>query len=259
MPTKYSFLVPTIFSLLLFNPVEAQTVPAKGSLEVSGRVKIDGKVEKLTRKRFYLFSGGLKENAALVDRIKAAETISRDCYYTQAKASQSFICWLKAADCESPYCRTPSETEVQAVPEFKAAFAKGTTQFRAKTAVARDWLFVNMQPSLVNGFYLQKRNLTEKLLANVKPVQSSMTDTVTVKSIFIDIPLSAVAARFTVSNVLPIEIGKKSYVWACEISIEPGKTAKLNLQIPEAGKTIRNCEVVVKDLQQCGTGACEQK
>ena len=228
-------------------------------LEVSGRVKIDGRVEKLTRKRFYLFEGGLKENAGLIERIKAAEVTSRDCYYTQAKASQPFICWLKAADCESPYCRTPSETEIQNVPEFKAAVAKGSTQFRAKPAISRDWLLVNMQPSLVNGFYLQKRTLTEKLLGDAKPIQSSMTDTVTVKSIFIDIPLTTGAKKFTVSNVLPMEFGKKSYVWSCEISIDAGKTAKLNLQVPEPNKPLKNCEVVLKDLPECGTGACEQK
>lgn len=236
-----------------------QTSPVKGSLEISGRVKIDGKVEKLTRKRFYLFAGGIKENAGLIERLRTAEVVSRDCYYSQAKASQPFICWLKAADCESPYCRTPSESEIQSVPEFKAAFTEGTTQFRPKTAVARDWLLTNMPPSLVNGFYLQKRTLTEKLLGDTKPLQSSMTDTVTVKSIFIDIPLAGGPTKFTVSNILPMEIGKKSYTWACEVSIEPGKMAKLSLSVPEPTKSVKNCEVVVKDLPACGTGACEQK
>ena len=37
---------------------EAQSL---GSLEVSGRVKIDGKQEKLSRKRFYLLKGGFKK------------------------------------------------------------------------------------------------------------------------------------------------------------------------------------------------------
>lgn len=247
-----------LFSLACTPSAWPQSAPATGALEVSGRVKIDGKPEKLTRKRFYVFNGGLKDNAPLIERIKAAEVVSRDCYYTQAKASQPFICWLRAADCESPYCRTATESEIQSVPEFKAAYTKGMTLFRGKAPIASNWLLTNMPPNLVNGFYLQKRTLTEKLLADAKPLQSSLTDTVTVKSIFIDIPLSG-ARKFTVSNILPTEIGRKSYVWTCEVSVEPGKTAKLNLQVPEPGKLVKNCEVVIKNLAECGTGACEQK
>ncbi len=239
---------------------EAQTAPDVGSLEVSGRVKIAGKQEKLTRKRFFLLRGGLLENTSVIERIRTAEITSRDCYYSQAKASPEFICWLQVSDCESPFCRSASMEEIQLVPEFKAAYQKGVTQFRGKTAVAKDWLVTNLVPALVSGFYLQKRTLTERLLGGIKPLQSSMTDTVSVKSIFIDIPAGdAKARKFTVSNILPIEFGNKSYVWSCEVNVDPGKTAKLNLQVPEAGKTVRNCEVVVKDLKVCTTGKCEQK
>jgi hypothetical protein len=243
---------------LLFQLAEAQGPADSGSLEVSGRVKIGGKQEKLTRKRFYLFRGGLQENSALLERIRSAEIMSRDCYYNQAKASPEFICWLQAEDCESPFCRTPSAEEIPVVPEFKAAYQKGMTQFRGKTNIAKDWLVTNLAPSLVSGFYMQKRSLIEKLLAGLKPLQSAMTDTVSVKSIFIDIPVGS-SRKFTISNILPIEIGGKSYVWSCEVNIDPGKTAKLNLQVPEAGKTVKNCEVVVKDLKVCTTGKCEQK
>jgi hypothetical protein len=243
---------------LLFQLAEAQGPADSGSLEVSGRVKIGGKQEKLTRKRFYLFRGGLQENSALLERIRSAEIMSRDCYYNQAKASPEFICWLQAEDCESPFCRTASAEEIQIVPEFKVAYQKGVTQFRGKTTVAKDWLVTNLAPNLVSGFYMQKRSLVEKILAGLKPLQSAMTDTVSVKSIFIDITVGS-SRKFTVSNILPIEIGSKSYVWSCEVNIDPGKTAKLNLQVPEAGKTVKNCEVVVKDLKVCTTGKCEQK
>lgn len=251
--------------LLLLLPMfaEAQSAPGVGSVEVSGRVKIGGKQEKLTRKRFYLFRGGLSENSGLIERIRTAEITSRDCYYSQAKASPEFICWLQLSDCESPFCRAASTEEIQVVPEFKVAYQKGITQFRGKTTIAKDWLVTNLAPSLVNGFYLQKRTLTERLLGGLKPLQSSMTDTVSVKSIFIDIPAGdAKARKFTVSNLLPIEFGNKSYVWSCEVNVDPGKTAKVNLQVPEAGKTvnmIKNCEVVVKDLKVCTTVKCEQK
>jgi hypothetical protein len=244
--------------VLLFQMAEAQGLADLGSLEVSGRVKIGGKQEKLTRKRFYLLPGGLTENSGLIERIRSAEITSRDCYYSQAKASLEFICWLRAKDCESPFCRTASAEEIQIVPEFKVAYQKGVTQFKGKTEIARNWLVTNLAPTFVSGFYMQKRSLTEKLLAGLKPLQSAMTDTVSVKSIFIDIPLGS-SRKFTISNILPIEIGSKSYVWSCEVNIDPGKTAKLNLQVAEAGKTVKNCEVVVKDLKVCTTGKCEQK
>lgn len=249
-----------LFSLLLFQLAEAQATADLGSLEVSGRVKIGGKQEKLMRKRFYLFRGGLQDNSGLLERIRSAEPTSRDCYYNQVKASPEFICWLRAEDCESVFCRSASMEEIQLVPEFKAAYQKGMTQFRGKTTVAKDWLVTNLAPSLVSGFYLQKRTLVEKVLGGMKPLQSAMTDTVTVKSIFIDILVSdAKMRKFTVSNILPIELGNKSYVWSCEVNVDPGKTTKLNLQVPEAGKTVKNCEVVVKDLKVCTTGKCEQK
>lgn len=241
---------------LLFQMAEAQGLADLGSLEVSGRVKIGGKQEKLTRKRFFLLPGGLTDNSGLLERIRSAEITSRDCYYSQAKASPEFICWLQAEDCESPFCRTASAEEIQLVPEFKAAYQKGMTQFRGKTNVAKDWLVTNLAPTFVSGFYMQKRSLTEKLLAGLKPLQSAMTDTVSVKSIFIDIPVGS-SRKFTVSNILPIEIGSKSYVWSCEVNIDLVKTAKLNLQVPEAGKMVKNCEVVVKDLKVCTTGKCE--
>jgi hypothetical protein len=48
----------------------------RGSLEVTGRVKVGTKVEKIKRRRFYLFRGGLDANKALIDRIKAAAGVA---------------------------------------------------------------------------------------------------------------------------------------------------------------------------------------
>ena len=58
--------------LLAIIPIDAQT----GVLEVNGRIKVDGKQERLKRKRFYLFRGGLTANKALVDRIRTAEFVT---------------------------------------------------------------------------------------------------------------------------------------------------------------------------------------
>ena len=82
-PLRTFLLIVCLASLL---PISGPA-QALGSLEVSGRVKIDGKQEKLSRKRFYIFKGGLKDNQDLVARLRAARVRSRDCYYTQMKAS----------------------------------------------------------------------------------------------------------------------------------------------------------------------------
>lgn len=234
-----------------------------GSLELSGRVKIDGKQEKLSRKRFYLLKGGLNENKELIDRLRAAEIKSRDCYYNDAKASVQFICWLKAENCESPFCRAVEADEIDKVPEFKAAYQKGLPQYKGRTDVARDWITTNMPPALVSGFYLERRKLTETLLAGSKPIQSSMTDSVTVRAIFIDIPVTPPTGRkgetFLVSNIVPIELGGKSYLWACEVEVGADKPASLRLALPEGNKLVKNCEVFVRELKVCNTESCPDK
>lgn len=234
-----------------------------GSLELSGRVKIDGKQEKLSRKRFYLLKGGLNENKDLIDRLRTAEIRSRDCYYGDAKASPEFICWLKAENCESPYCRAVERDEVDRIPEFKAAYQKGLAQYKGRTDVARDWITTNMAPALVSGFYIERRRLTERLLAGSKPLQSSMTDSVTVRAIFLDIPVVPSAGKkgeaFLVSNIVPIEFGGKSYLWTCEVEIGTEKPASLRLAVPEGNKTVKNCEVFVRELRVCNSEGCPDR
>src|SRR5690242_1386083 len=81
-------------------PLNAQGL---GALDVLVRgVKIDGKQGIISRKRFYLLNGGLKDNQELVSRLKTAQIRSRDCYYSQMQATPQFICWLKTQNCESP-------------------------------------------------------------------------------------------------------------------------------------------------------------
>lgn len=237
------------------------SIAAQGQIELSGRVRIAGKQERITRKRFYLIPGGLTENSALVERLRGATIRSRDCYYTELKASPEYVCWLQAENCESPFCRSVSKDDVTAVPEFQAAYRRGLTQFRNKDDIARQWITTNMPQNLTSGFYLERRDLTTKLLGSVKPIQSSMTDSVSIRAIFIDIPIKAGARseKFTISNILPIEIGGKSYIWACELDVAPSKVTKLTLAIPEPNKPIKNCEVIVKDLEVCQTKECKAK
>lgn len=254
-----SKLVPLIVILLAaFVQLSGQGAPLLGSMEVSGRVKIGPKQEKLTRKRFYLFRGGLEANKALVERIRVSEPVSRDCFYCRQKASAEYISWLKAGDCESPYCREITAEDAQKVPEFKAAHQKGLTQFKRKPALAQKWITTNLPAPLRDGFYDEQKKLLFALLGGTRTIQSVMTDSVTVKGIFIDIPLELAGKKtekFLVSNILPIEVGDRSYVWACEIEIGAEKPAVLKLT---EGKT-KACEVFVRPLAACTAGSCAIK
>jgi hypothetical protein len=244
---------------------EAAAQGPKGALEVSGRVSVGGKQLKLTRKRFYLFRGGLDANKPLVERIKAATPTTRDCFYCRQKASAEYVAWLKADDCESPYCREITADDVAKVPEFIAAYKKGLVQYKNKPDIARKWVTNNLPTPLRDGFYNEQKTLLNSILGGVKPLQSSMTDSVSVVSIFIDIPLNIdkAAAKqtepFVVSNILPIEIGDKSYVWACEIEVGSAKKAKTpTLPIADTSKLVKKCEVIVRNLPKCTNGSCGQ-
>lgn len=261
-----------VFLAFGFCPIKAQVkaqVSPLGALEVSGRVRIEGKLEKLERKRFYLLRGGLEANKNLIAKLKTAELISRDCFYSQMKASSEFICWLKEEDCESPFCREIEKTDIDTVPEFRAAYQKGLSQYGNRPALAQNWLTTNLASPLRDGFYQKRKSLLESILGGVKPVQSGMIDSKTVRVLFIDIALNLSAAdgkkteteTFLVSNLLPIEIGNKSYIWACEKEIKEigeGGNTKLALNVPEEGKTIKGCEVIIKDLPVCKTEGCKK-
>jgi hypothetical protein len=241
------------------------TVPAQqpaGSLEVNVKnVKAEGKPAKLSRKRFYIFPGGLKENAALVARMKSAEITPRDCYYKGVQASDQYICWLRAENCESPFCRVvdaatlDQNDKANFVPEFFAAYNKGVALFKGKSDIARDWILTNMPDALVNGFYRQQQQVLSTVLGGVKPLQSSMTDTPGIRTIFLDIPFaeSETKKKFLITNVLPVEIGGKSYVWTCEKDVEPGKKAIIDLS-----RLSKTCEMTERTLKVCATGVCAQ-
>jgi hypothetical protein len=94
------------------------------------------------------------------------------------------------------------------------------------------------------------------VLGSSKPITSSMIDTSSTKTIFLDLPFTGTETKvkYLVSNVLPIEIGDKSYVWTCEKDVEAGK--KVILDMSKAGK---NCVTTVRTVRNCETLACEEK
>lgn len=254
-------VVIAISAILLAAPSVSVAQLRTGNIEVNVRnVRVEGKPARLSRKRFYMFPGGLADNAALLQRIKSAEVTSRNCYYKSLKASDQFICWLQAENCESPFCRVVEGKYIDAadkqhVPEFLTAYKKGLALYRGKTGVAREWLLTNMADDLVNGYYRQQQKALAGILSGVKPFRSIMTDNAAIRAIFIDIPFASGAppkAKYLFTNVLPIQIGNKSYVWSCERDVEAGKNVILNL-----ARTDKGCEVVERDLNVCDTASCE--
>ncbi len=251
-----------ILVLLLMTPVLSVPVIAQSPgnmLEIKGR-QVGDKGKELRRKRFYLFRGNLGANKALVDRIKAAPAVSRDCYFCINKASEEYIAWLRAEDCESPYCRTISADDVKKVPEFGAAYQKGLKQYQNKQPVALGWLTTNLPQALRDGFYLQQKSAIATILGGVKPIQSAMADSVGVQASFIDIALSpGIAAgkteTFLISNLVPVAVGGKGYVWACEVEIAANKKTALVLKV--AG--LKKCEVIVKEIPVCTGDTCSTK
>lgn len=240
----------------------ALSVPAQttgtGAIVVKGKgIKGSDKSRSpLARKRFYLFPGGLKDNQALIDRVKAAEITSRDCFYAQAQASPCYIRWLQQENCESPFCRQVKRDEIIGIKEFEDAYNKGMTLYGKRTELSLNWIVNNMPPNLVSGFYDQQQGLIEKLLAGQKPLQSTMTTSTAVEATFPGIAAVEKAKKFTISNVLPVQIDSKSYVWVCEVDVTQGKNAALPLTLDA---TKKNCVLTVKDVKKCSTGECAAK
>ena len=231
--------------------------PAKSSLIVKTKMTIGGKKVELSRKRFYLFRGGVDTNKAVIERIKAANYTSRGCFYCTKKASPEYLAWLRVGDCESPYCRDITADDVAKIPEFKAAYQKGLPQYKNKTDIAQKWVTTNMPADLRDGYYLQRKTLADTILAQTKPLATVMTDASSQQATFIDILLSAASEKFVLSNVIPYEINGKAYVWVCEVTVKPAANSFI-LPPSDATAHVKTCDVVVKPLPKCDNGSCTQ-
>jgi len=246
-----------LLALFGCNSVFAQSNPAAGSFIVSGRVKVGSKTIVLKKKRFYLFRGGREANKSLIDKLKAAAVISRDCFYCRLNASKEFMEWLKAGDCESVHCRQITMEDIAKVPEFQAAYKKGLQPFAKKPDLARKWLVTNLEPGFRSGFYDARRIFIKDLQKDI--VQSAMTDNgSTALAYFSNIPVGTASEKFVYTNLFPIEIGEKSYIWVCEVDVGKDKKTPI-LDGPETSKVVKKCEIIVRDLPVCSAGTCDQK
>jgi|CXWL01.1.fsa_nt_gi hypothetical protein len=253
--------VAILFALLTVTvpPAAAQGQQNAGSIVVKGRnVKSTDKTRiPLARKRFYLFAGGLRENQALLDRLKSTEITSRDCFYVGLQASPCFISWLKEENCESPFCRAIKREDIPGVKEFETAYAKGLAAYRNKPDIALTWILNNLPSDLVTAYYRYQRSIITKVLAGQKPLQTSMT-TSGAEATFPGVPVAEKSSKYLISNILPVEIDGKSYVWACEIDVQANKLAALPLALPIDPKR-KNCVLFANDLRVCSTQACAKK
>jgi hypothetical protein len=267
MPRSCCHFLTALLALLSCQAVYAQTPQTPtGILNVNGRVKTSTKPLPLKGRRFYLFTGGLDANRALIDKLKTTPFVTRDCYYCGVHASPEFMNWLHGGDgnCDSPYCRVITAEERDKVPEFKIAYQKGVAkQFAKKPILAQRWLLTSLDRTFLTGFYDSRKSFLSGILEGITPVQSAITDSGTsVAALFVNIPLRSPTAseKFVFSNLVPIEVGKKSFTWVCEVDIGSKKLVKTQvLEAPEASKIVKNCEVIVRDLPACDGESCAQK
>lgn len=247
-----------LIALLAGSYIGAQTPPNAGAILIKARSINAGDKSKpsLVRKRFYLFAGGIKDNQPLIDRLKAAEITSRDCYYSQTKASPCFIDWLKAENCETPFCRKVEQADIKGITEFEDAYNKGLVKYNRRPDIALNWLVNNLSTTLTTGFYLKQKGQITAILGALKPIQSTMTTSTAAEALFVGVPAADKPLKYLISNVLPTEVGTKSFAWACEIDVSANKQTALILTADPAKK---NCVLTIRDVKICSTGTCEKK
>ena len=255
MPRCATILLLALLACASVPAVRAQAAPTVGSILIQG--KPVGKLS-LARKRFFLFRGGLAENAPLIDRIKNAKPVSRDCYYASAKASACFVAWLQQENCETPFCRVVKKEDIASVKEFQDAYARGMNLYGQRADLALSWLLSNMSQSLITGYYSSQKKLIDEIVGDARPVQSIMTTSTAADATFAGLVTGAKPAKYLLSNLIPVEVGTKSYVWTCEVDVSPGGQTKQPLYA-DAAKTKKNCVLTVRDLPSCTVGTCVKK
>jgi len=252
-----------IILLLLINPfpsVHSQNQDSAarqtGVLRLRVRVKADDNapLKGLARKRFFLIRGSLEQNKSVTQIAEQRTLVSRDCYYSKLGASQLFIAWLKANDCESVYCRGIDPqfvTGTNAVPEFANAYAAGQKEFGSDTT-ALNWLTTNLPENLRDGFYRDRQALIQTLIKQAEvssgtSVLSVMTDR-NGTAYFTDLT----PGTYILTNLVPTELPQTTASWSCEVEIKVGDiaTEKPYLVSNRKDRNVK-CVAVEKPLPVC--------
>ena len=229
---------------------------SRGVIRLKVKYKTGDAPKELPRKRFFLIKGSLEENKVLIEKMKQAELISRECYYRNLGASEPLIKWLKDNDCESVYCREIEEKYLagsDAVPEFQAAYNQGLRDFKTPE-LARKWLAVNLSPELRAGFYNQKQEVINALVT-----QAERTTRTKVMSVMTDRKGTAYLTdiepgTYTISNLVASETEKTSILWACEKEVKAVDLAtamKRPFTLSNEKDPKVKCEIVERPLPVC--------
>jgi hypothetical protein len=231
----------------------AQTPPTRGVI----RLKVKYKSRELPRKQFFLIKGGLAENKTLVDKLKAAEPISRECFYRNRGASEALLKWLQENDCDSVYCREIEERFLSgssAVPEFQAAFNQGLREFKTPE-LARRWLTVNLTADIRDGFYSERQRIIANLIAQAENAGSAKVISVMTDRKGTAYLTDIEPGIYTISNLVPTEVEKSSILWACEREVKAinlVNAMRRYLTLSNEDPAVK-CEIVERPLPVCAT------
>jgi hypothetical protein len=243
------------FSFSFVAHTQSPQSPA-GVVRLKVRYKSPEGTKDLPRKRFFLIPGSLEQNRFLVDKIKATNGSSRECYYRRHGASSALIKWLKDNDCETLYCREIEEKYLsgpEAVPEFQKAFEQAVNELKNRE-VARRWLTNYLPAELRSGFYDETEKTIQTLLSGseaTKPtVMSIMTDRKGTAYL-----TNIEPATYTISNVVASETDKTSITWICEREVKAtdlGTAMKRPMILSNEKDPKVKCEVIERPLPVCG-------
>ena len=258
MITRVIFALVCCLLAVSFSLVARTQTPqaARGVIRLKVKYKSGDVTKELPRKRFFLINGSMDQNKSLVEQIKQAALISRECYYRNHGASDALIKWLNDNDCESVYCRAIEERYTggsEAVPEFKAAYDQALRELKAP-ATARRWLPNYLAPEIRDGFYTAKQQTISNLVkqaetATGKPVMSIMTDRKGT-AYLTDIDPGV----YTISNLVGSETDKSSILWVCEREVKATDLAiamKRPFTLSNEKDPKVKCEVIERPLPAC--------
>jgi hypothetical protein len=110
---------------------------------------------------------------------------------------------------------------------------------------------------------LQRKKAIDAMLAGVKPLQSGMTDSVSIKAIFIDIPIAPPAGKstetFLVSNLAPSRSVQRVMSGHAKSRSRRIRKRFDRFRSAEPGKRADKCEVFVRDIPACDGPGCTLK
>lgn len=229
---------------------------ARGVIRLKVKYKSGETTRELPRKRFYLIHGSLDENKTLIEQIKQAAVMSRECYYRGQGASDALINWLKENDCESVYCRLIEDKYLggtDGVPEFKTAYDQALKELKTGE-LARRWLANYLPAQLRDGYYRGKQGTIDKLIKEAetrssKPVMSIMTDRKGT-AYLTDID----PGTYTITNLAGAETERSSILWICEREVKTTDLAiamRRPLTLSNETDPKIKCEVIEKPLPVC--------